>query len=273
METPADFPEPTSTPETISKPPKIRSGFSTWRALETVLGVSILMATLFTLWTPANLFTISIGQKMQLAMLPNQTQVVAAATPTAVANPVIGIVAGHWGNDSGAVCSDGLTEADINLKIATLVKQSLINEGYRVDLLEEFDKRLVQYQGLVLVSIHNDSCDYINDEATGFKVAAALSNAVPENSTRLTACLVDRYQKITGMRYHYNSITPDMTNYHAFNEINSKTTAAVIETGFLNLDRQILTEHPDVIAHGITSGILCFLRNEPIAATPTASQP
>lgn len=241
--------------------------------METVLGVSILVATLFTLWTPANLFSVSIGQKMDLALLPDQTQAVVQASPTPAANPVIGIVAGHWGNDSGAVCSDGLTEADVNLRIATLVKQSLVNEGFRVDLLEEFDKRLVQYQGLVLVSIHNDSCDYINDEATGFKVAAALSNTVPENSTKLTDCMVDRYQKITGMRYHYNSITPDMTNYHAFNEINTSTTAAVIETGFLNLDRQILTEHPDVIAHGITSGILCFLHNEPIAPTPTAIQP
>lgn len=247
--------------------------FTFWQALQTVTGVGILVATLFTLWTPANLLAINITEKMSLALLPDQAPDTVAATPTNLPHPVIGIVAGHWGNDSGAVCSDGLTEADVNLRIATLVKQNLVNEGFTVDLLEEFDKRLTQYQGLVLVSIHNDSCDYINDDATGFKVAAALSNAFPEKAEKLTACMVDRYSKITGMRFHYNSITPDMTNYHAFNEINTKTPAAVIETGFMNLDRQILTERPDVIAHGISAGVLCFVRNEEVAPTPTPGQP
>jgi hypothetical protein len=66
------------------------------------------------------------------------------------------------------------------------------------------------------------------------------------------------------MKYHFNTITPDMTNYHTFNEINVETTAAIIETGFLNLDRAILTEQPDLVAKGVTAGILCFVRNEPV---------
>ncbi|HEX9013643.1 MAG TPA: N-acetylmuramoyl-L-alanine amidase, partial [Anaerolineaceae bacterium] len=168
-------------------------------------------------------------------------------------------------------CKDGLTEAEVNLKIATLVKQNLVSQGYQVDLLQEFDEHLKGYQGLVLVSIHNDSCDYINDEATGFKVAAALSSTVPEKAQKLTSCLVDRYQKATGLRFHYNSITPDMTQYHAFSEINPVTPAAVIETGFLNLDRQILTEHTDKVASGVSSGILCFVRNETVSPTATAA--
>ncbi len=245
--------------------------YSTFRALQTVLGVALLVATLFTLWTPANLFANNLSQKMSLALLANQTQAPVQLTPTSQANLHVGIVAGHWGNDSGAVCSDGLTEASVNLTIATLVKQELINAGYPVDLLQEFDERLKGFHGLVLVSIHNDSCEYINDEATGFKVAAALSNTVPEDAQRLTACMIDRYQKATGLKFHYNSITPDMTNYHAFNEINPLTPAAVIETGFLNLDRQILTQHPDVVAKGVSQGILCFLRNEIVAPTITPS--
>lgn len=270
MELPVD---PASPAPPQPQPPARKTGFSFWRSLQTVFSVGILVATLFTLWTPANLFTSSLTQKMALALLPNQTVQPELGTPTALPHPKIGIVAGHWGNDSGAVCPDGLTEADTNLKIATLVKQNLVNEGYEVDLLEEFDKRLVQYQGLVLVSIHNDSCEYINDEATGFKVAAAMASPYPEKSAKLTACLVDRYEKTTGMRFHYNSITPDMTQYHAYNEINSETIAAVIETGFLNLDRQILTEHPDVVAHGISAGILCYIHNEDVASTPTPAQP
>jgi len=53
-----------------------------------------------------------------------------------------------------------------------------------------------------------------------------------------------------------------MTSYHAFDEIHTETTAAIIETGFLNLDRQILTENPDLIAQGIVDGLICYIRNE-----------
>jgi N-acetylmuramoyl-L-alanine amidase len=61
-----------------------------------------------------------------------------------------------------------------------------------------------------------------------------------------------------------------MTSYHAFSEINENTPAAIIEVGFLNLDRTILTQKPDVVARGISDGITCFLNNENIASeTPT----
>jgi N-acetylmuramoyl-L-alanine amidase len=239
--------------------------FSVWNSILTVISISILVASLFTLWTPANLFSNQLIEQMlvQLQNNPQQT-VLTYPTPTDSPHPRIGIVSGHWGNDSGSVCKDGVTEQQVNLRIATLVKQNLQNAGYDVDLLEEFDKRLNQYQALALVSIHNDSCDYINSEATGFKVAAARSNSYPEKSARLTACLVQRYGSETGLHYHANSITQDMTSYHAFDEINTNTTAAIIEAGFLNLDRQILTKKTDVVAKGISDGILCFVRNEQI---------
>jgi N-acetylmuramoyl-L-alanine amidase len=131
-------------------------------------------------------------------------------------------------------------------------------------LLREFDDRLQGYSSLALVSIHADSCDYINDEATGFKVAATLANPYPERSARLTACLRDRYAEATGMNFHANTVTEDMSSYHAFDEINSETNAAIIEIGFLNLDRQMLTKKQDLIAEGITDGILCYVRNEDI---------
>jgi len=46
--------------------------------------------------------------------------------------------------------------------------------------------------------------------------------------------------------------------------------AAIIETGFLNLDRDFLTQQPDLAAKGISDGILCYLRNEDI---PTQTAP
>ncbi len=247
--------------------------FSIYQSLQTVVTFAFIAATLFTLFTPNNLFSGQTIENMFAAWQANP-QSVAQAQPTAVSNAAanrIGIVAGHWQNDSGSVCADGLTEQEVNLKIATLVQEKLTALGYQVDLLSEFDDRLMQYKGIVLISIHNDSCDYVNNEATGFKVAAAMHSAYPEKANRLTACMVDRYRRATGMTFHASSITNDMTNYHAFDEINTETTAAIIETGFLNLDRKILIEHPDIIAQGIVDGILCYIRNESISATATVA--
>jgi N-acetylmuramoyl-L-alanine amidase len=55
-----------------------------------------------------------------------------------------------------------------------------------------------------------------------------------------------------------------MTNYHAFSVIDPATTAAIIETGFLNLDHDILVNHPDTIADGVVAGIQCFVNNESV---------
>ncbi len=82
------------------------------------------------------------------------------------------------------------------------------------------------------------------------------------------AYIPNKAQQITGLSYHYNTVTVDMTDYHAFSEINSDTTAAIIETGFLNLDRELLTKRPEMAAQGVASGILCFLRNEDIPDVP-----
>ncbi len=234
----------------------------------TVVSVGLIMATLLTLFTPTSLFSNRSLEAMFRALQSNSA--LTYPTPTPRPMPRVGIVAGHAGNDSGAVCPDGLTEAQVNLEIALRVQQRLLALGYQVDLLNEFDERLAGYQAQVLVSIHNDSCNFINDEATGFKVAAASSSRFPEKAERLTACLVDRYAKATGLRYHPNTITRDMTEYHTFSEINSETTAAIIETGFLNLDRRILTEEPDRVAQGVADGIVCFLRNEPIGQSENA---
>lgn len=244
--------------------------FSAWKALETVFSVALLVATLFTLWTPANLFSNDFFDSMFQAM-QSKPGVINLPTATVSPRPRIGLVAGHWGNgdDSGAVCPDGKTEVELNLQIATRVQAILSKEGYDIDLLKEFDPKLTEYRAMALISIHNDSCDFINEQATGFKVAAAKSSVFPEKATRLTACLSQRYQAITGLQFHYGSVTNDMTDYHAFNEIHSDTTAAIIETGFMNLDKEKLFKQTDQVAEGVASGILCFVRNENLPQVPT----
>jgi N-acetylmuramoyl-L-alanine amidase len=61
-----------------------------------------------------------------------------------------------------------------------------------------------------------------------------------------------------------------MTGYHAFGEIDENTTAAIIEIGFMNMDFDFLTTDQDLIAQAITSGILCYLRNEDVTAETPA---
>lgn len=237
--------------------------------------VAFVVATLFTAWTPgesADEFPTPVATGLAVALQPSPTFPPGLPTPTPRNPRLVGLVAGHWKNDSGAVCPDGLKEVDVNLQIATLVQKILVGEGYDVDLLHEFDPRLTDYQAAALVSIHNDSCDFINNQATGFKVASAMATRHPERAARLTSCLRARYGAATGLPLHSTSVTLDMTSYHAFGEINENTPASIIETGFLNLDRQILTEQPERVAQGVAEGILCYLRNEPIVG-PTLIPP
>lgn len=238
-------------------------------SLTWVLIAAVIAATLFTAWTEPGLLPGELTEAFNNA-LPGAraTPLADWPTPTPRPKPMVGIVAGHSGNDSGAVCPPELNntrEVDINLDVANRVRTNLAAIGIDAELLAEFDDRLQGYRANALVSIHSDSCQYVNNEATGYKVAAALSNTYPEQAQRLTNCLRARYAEATSMVFHSGSVTNDMTSYHAFDEINPLTPAAIIEIGFMNLDYEMLTKNTDVIAQGVTSGILCFLRNETVA--------
>jgi N-acetylmuramoyl-L-alanine amidase len=245
------------------------------RHIAIALAVGIALATVFTAWSPPTLLPNNVAEQIAGALATSQVGVQVTPLPTvataAPAKPLIGLVAGHNGpqNDPGAVCPDGLTEAAVNRDIATRVQAGLEANGFAVDLLDEFDARLAGYQALAVVSIHNDSCAFINDLATGYKVAGALDTGAPDKATRLVACLTERYAAETGMPFHSGSVTPDMTSYHTFYEVNATTPIAIIETGFLNLDRRILTEEPQRVAQGIINGIVCYVMNEPVGAEAT----
>jgi len=161
----------------------------------------------------------------------------------------------HRGFDSGAVCADGLTEAQVNENIADMVLASLQSQGIRAEKLDEFDARLDNFSGTALISIHADSCDYINELATGFKIAGSAFT----DSSQLSICVEQAYFQATQMEYHANTITPDMADYHAFRQIAPRVPAIIIEVGFMNLDREMITTNAQVPATGLTNGILCFL--------------
>ena len=245
------------------------------RHLVAAVVVAAALATVFTAWTPAALNPSELAGQLAAALEQKAVEEPSASDITGLmaegGELRIGVVAGHSGLhpdtdyiDPGSTCPDGLTELEINQQVAELTKNALEASGLQVDLLEEWDDRLYGYRAVALVSIHADACEPINELATGYKVTAAIETVVQDKSQRLVACMVDRYGRATGLRFHPGSITRDMTEYHTFREIHSQTPAVIIETGFMYLDRDILTKEPEKVARGIADGILCYVNNEPI---------
>ena len=167
----------------------------------------------------------------------------------------IGIIAGHLDSDSGAVCEDGLTEAEINIDIANKLVNRLNGNGIPAAVFAEFDPRLDGFSGTALISIHADSCLDINELATGYKVAGSSYS----DSDLLQTCVENSYAAATQLSYHANTITEDMTDYHAFRKIGPSTPAVIIETGYMNLDRTLLTTNNEIVVNGLYNGIACFL--------------
>lgn len=166
----------------------------------------------------------------------------------------VGLVAGHRGNDSGTACPDGLTEVEVNTRIAGLTAERLRRQGMRVDVLDELDARLFLYRADAFVSIHTDSCQA---NLSGFKVAPPDGGSPA--SQRLAECLWDEYEAASGLPRHPTTITRDMTEYHAFRKLAPGTPAAIIELGFLGTDRALLVDEPERLADGVAAGVLCFL--------------
>jgi N-acetylmuramoyl-L-alanine amidase len=171
----------------------------------------------------------------------------------------VGVVAGHWQNDSGAVCPDGLQEVDINLDVASRAVALLQERGYIAELLPEFSDSLNGYRADAFVSIHSDSCAVSG--LSGFKVARVAASAIPTVEDRLVECLRQEYEKGTGLGFHKNTITFDMMDYHAFREIDPNTPGAIVELGFMDKDRKLLTRRSSVVAQSVVQGIVCFLES------------
>jgi N-acetylmuramoyl-L-alanine amidase len=170
----------------------------------------------------------------------------------------IGIIPGHWENDSGAVCDDGLTEAEITLSVAKKVRDLLEWYGYDVELLPEYSPRIAGYVADAFVAIHADSC-LLQEGTTGFKVARVQNSAIPTLDDHLAQCLWTEYEAATHLSRHEGSITADMLHYHALKDIAAQTPGAIIEIGFLGKDRETLVFRQDIVAQGIANALICFL--------------
>lgn len=178
-------------------------------------------------------------------------------------NRQIALISGHAGNDSGAVCEDDngsvtLTEADINATVAKMAGDRLRQAGTDVLILEEFDPRLDGLKVDVLLSIHADSCI----DASGYKAATYANSAIQATDDILLTCIDQNYSAATQLPHHPNTVTHNMTEYHAFRQIDPTTPAAILELGFLGGDRDLLENRPGLLAQGVTESLLCFLRTQ-----------
>jgi N-acetylmuramoyl-L-alanine amidase len=159
--------------------------------------------------------------------------------------------------DSGARCDDlSVMEADLTLDIAKRVAAELRQtDKLEVEVLGEFDPRLRGYFGAALISLHADAC---LKSFSGYKVARLIESTLPAVEDRLVNCIRDRYQAVTGLNEHRNTITVDMQEYHAFREIALTTPGAILEMGFLRED-QALLKQGDLPVKGIADSVRCFL--------------
>lgn len=204
-----------------------------------------------------------IGARVLGVGLPDADGLAPQALVLPAFNRHVVLISGHAGFDSGAVCSDEagvvtLTEADVNARISQLAAQRLERAGADVEIFDEYDVRLESLHADVLLSLHADSCI----ETSGFKAAYHTQTTTPDEDQRLLACVEQHYAAATSLSLHPNTVTHNMTGYHAFNRIGPNTPALILEMGFLGGDRALLEQNPQRAAKGVADGILCFLQNE-----------
>jgi len=224
-----------------------------------------LASTIFTWFTQPDFLNRQVAARLVIAEATPRP----AEQPTALPTPNwlkrIGVVSGHRGpqNDPGAVCEDGLTEAEINFNVASAVVRKLRAMGFTSDLLDEFDARLDNYQAAAMVSIHANTCQDWGERVSGYIVAKAAARPEGGLDSLLAECVADHYGRAVPLERRF-SLTRDMTDYHSFREINPLTPASIIELGFMKDDREILTTQTEQMAQGIVDGLLCFLQPQTV---------
>ena len=195
-------------------------------------------------------------------LLPRQIEQVTVITPTpeqdTVPSLTVALLSGHAGYDSGAICGDmnapTIKEVDVVARIVELVRVQLESTRLEVLILEEYDARLTNLEAALMLSLHADSCIFVN----GYKAAYPYNSAIPLTERKMLACIDKHYAAHTGLSFH-PSVTDEMTRYHAFRKVLPGTPTVILEMGFLGGDAHLLTQEPERVAAGITESINCFL--------------
>lgn len=254
------------------RPSSVAGGFL--GTLFVVVVSTALVATLLMFFVNPEFLNPAVVQGLQL----DRAEIIAGidgAAPTPAQTPQwlrrIGIISGHHGRgqnldyDPGAVCYDeykrvALTEESINFAVATRVVNNLEALNFTVDMLDEFDPRLVDYRADALVSIHANSCIDFGEVVSGYIVSKSDARPDTGNDVFLRECIALNYAANIPLERSYNE-TEDMINNHAWRKIHPLTPGVILEMGFMRADKEILTTQHDLLAHAITMGILCYIEN------------
>lgn len=201
------------------------------------------------------------------------------ARPTATPDPAaprrIGLQVGHWRIEehpdeqanlrrfSGAYYR-GYDEWELNIIIARQTMERLEAAGVAVDLLPATVPPGYLADGFV--SIHVDGAT--GAQATtrrGWKIATPFRASAASDA--LAEAISAAYPRITGLTEDPLGPSYDMRAYYAFAyyryhySIAPETPAVILEAGFMThpADRELLFGRPDLIAEGITQGVLRYL--------------
>jgi N-acetylmuramoyl-L-alanine amidase len=189
----------------------------------------------------------------------------------------VGIQIGHWQTDDvpkeygtriqaqTGTSWNGITEVDATTEIADRMATLLSAQGIAVDILPTTIPE--GYVADVFIALHCDG-DGVG-VLSGFKMAHGSRRGAYEDA--LVTTIKDAYAKATGLGYDLEHVSRAMLGYYAFNwsryqhATSPFTPATIIELGFLSNDgdRELLVDHPDVIASALTTGILTFLDATP----------
>jgi len=252
-----EIPEPEEAP--IENGEKKPASYTVMSGFQSVLSIAIVMATLLTLWNPRKLLsTPNLSALLRAEAAQSQGS---DSLPEETSNH-IGILAGHWQNEPGEVCSDGLIEADVNQAIAARVSQSLTDMGYTVDVFPEYDLALLNYKSAAFVAIYSGSCSDSPMPPSGFMVGTSLTAQFPDKVNHLAVCLSEEYQKTTKLPFTYEVLNPDHPSFHIFRDIHAETPSVMIEVGSLKTDRSIIVSQAGKVSDGIVAGILCYLNSQ-----------
>jgi N-acetylmuramoyl-L-alanine amidase len=198
------------------------------------------------------------------------------ARPTLTGPRRVGIQAGHWLTTEAppelwrlvaqtGTAWNGVREVDINLDIANRVKAILVPKGIVVDVLPTTIPP--GYLADAFVALHGDGDG--SGERSGFKMAYVTRRTPYEQDLLLS--IKDTYKKQTGLEYDAGSVSRSMLGYYAMSwqrykwATNPHTPSVIMEMGYVSNDgdRELMTEHADVVATAIASGILRFLDDHP----------
>lgn len=229
-------------------------------------------ALYFILRTESNEDVIQVSkgqQKPDLEVAPESIPQEEEPVPEEPLGLIIAIDPGHGGWDNG--CSrSGVTEQEINLEIALLLKDKLQDMGYETVLtredndthvgLEERVEKSKEAKADIYVSIHQNSYgeEDQDNSVTGVETYYTVTN---EDSITLAQLVQTYVSEKTGAR---DRGIINMETLHVIRE--NTCPSCLVETGFLTnaKERKSLTtaEYQDKIASGIAQGINEFVESK-----------